>query len=206
LQSRRSNAVGGAAGEPPPPPPKRGRQPDENEPRRAPAGMPQKKVPCFQPNDLPQASYPEFDRQLAGQEAGLNDMTVEEYLKGREAFDSGEVTRNPNVAKSARDVYKKDLIIKLQEQFEEGGMSPREARQAAREAAAKKMSALAALHNPDMIAGGKDVIKDFGDRNINSRIGPQWRSRVGVLDQAASAMPISQRTHVKMNAKLERCK
>ena len=68
------------------------------------------------------------------------------------------------------------------------------------------MKALAALHNPDMIAGGQDVIRDFGDRSVNSRIGPQWRSRVGVLDRAAAEVPVTQRAHVKMNAKLERCK
>lgn len=49
--------------------------------------MPQKKVRCFEPNNLPKNKYQEFDRQLAGQERGLNEMTVDEYLKGREAFD-----------------------------------------------------------------------------------------------------------------------
>ncbi|MRV75919.1 hypothetical protein GJ700_29820 [Duganella sp. FT92W] len=206
LQSRRSNAVGGAAGEPPPPPPKRGRQPEENEPRRAPAGMPQKKVPCFQPNDLPQASYPEFDRQLAGQEAGLNDMTVEQYLKGREAFENGDIKRSASAARSAREDYKKELIESIHLELRKAGWSSHDARVKAEGDAAKKMSALAALHNPDMIAGGQDVIRDFGDRNINSRIGPQWRSRVGILDHAAAEVPEPMRPHAKMNAKLERCK
>ncbi|GAB2864147.1 polymorphic toxin type 15 domain-containing protein [Pseudoduganella ginsengisoli] len=206
LQSRRNNVAASPAEEPGAPPPKRGRQPDEGDPRRAPAGMPQKKVPCFQPNDLPQASYPEFDRQLAGQEAGLNDMTVEEYVRGREAYGNGSAKRDRNVAQSARDDYKKDLVVILREQFEKTGMSPRQAKLEAQEAANKKMSTLAALHNPDMIAGGKDVINGFGDRGINSRIGPQWKSRVGALDQAAAQVPAAMRSHVKINAKLERCK
>lgn len=42
--------------------------------------MPQKKVRCFEPNDLPQAAIPEFDRQLSGQERGFNSMSIDEYL------------------------------------------------------------------------------------------------------------------------------
>jgi len=71
--------------------------------------------------------------------------------------------------------------------------------------AAEKMTTLAALHNPDMVAAGKDVVSDFGDSNINSRIGAQWRSRVGALDEAAQKVPEAARGSVKMNAKLVRC-
>jgi hypothetical protein len=133
-------------------------------------------------------------------------MTVEEYIKGREAFEEGAVSRDLNAARRARARYEAELSEKLQEQFEDVGMSPRDAKIKARDEAAKRMKALAALHNPDMIAGGRDVIKDFGDRSVNSRIGPQWRNRVGTLDQAAAQVPISERAHLKMNAKLERCK
>ncbi|WP_259642423.1 polymorphic toxin type 15 domain-containing protein, partial [Pseudomonas savastanoi] len=65
---------------------------------------------------------------------------------------------------------------------------------------------LAALHNPDIIAGGKDVINDLGDRRINSSIGPQWPSRIGELDRAANLVPNELRNATKINAKLERCK
>jgi hypothetical protein len=206
LQSRRNGAVGEAAGGAGPNPPKRSRQPDEGGPHGTPARMPQKKVPCFHPNDLPQGSYPEFDRQLAGQEAGLNEMTVEEYLKGREAYEGGNTKRDRIIAQTARDDYKAQLVEKLQRQYRKAGIPSRDAEIKAVEEAAKKMKALAALHNPDMIAGGRDAIADFGDRGINSRIGPQWRSRLGALDKAANDVPIAQRAHAKMNAKLERCK
>lgn len=206
LQSRRSTGESAVAGEPGPTPTRRGRQPEKEQPGRPSAGMPQKKVPCFHPNDLPQGSYPEFDRQLAGQEAGLNDMTVEEYLRGREAFDSGKTSRDPAVARKERVRYESALTGKLTSQFRKAGMSMQEAKLKAQNEAAQRMKTLAALHNPDMIAGGRDVIRDFGDRNINSRIGPQWKSRVGALDQAAAEVPVAQRAHAKMNAKLERCK
>lgn len=205
LQSRRGNAAGGAATEPAPTQPTRG-QPGNGEPHRTPAGMPQKKVPCFQPNDLPQGSYPEFDRQLAGQEAGLNEMTVEEYLRGRNAFDTKQTTRDPSVARQARKRYADELIEELADQLRKSGMSRRDAEAKAVADVENKMKALAALHNPDMIAGGRDAISDFGNRNINSRIGAQWRNRVGTLDQAATNVPTALRASAKMNAKLERCK
>jgi len=74
--------------------------------------------------------------------------------------------------------------------------------------AAQKMKTLAALHNPDLYSGGKDVIGDFGDRRVNSSIGAQWKNkdRIGKLDEAAARNPEADRAKVKMNAKLERCK
>lgn len=172
---------------------------------QAPRVMPQKKVRCFEPNGLPSGSFPEFDRQLAGQERGINDMTVDEYLKGREAFDPAN--RDPGVARRARANYQTTTAQKLADQFRDEGMSAKAAATKAAEVVDARMKTLAALHNPDMIAGGKDVIADFGDRNINSRIGAQWKTqgRVEGLDEAAHRVPHAERGAVKMNAKLERC-
>lgn len=72
--------------------------------------------------------------------------------------------------------------------------------------AVDKMSALAALHNPDMIAGGKDVVTSLGDKGINSSIGAQWKDQVADLDKAARDVPVGERSSTKMNAKLKRCK
>jgi hypothetical protein len=70
------------------------------------------------------------------------------------------------------------------------------------------MRTLAALHNPDMVAGGKDAIRGFGNRNINSRIGAQWKKgqRLTELDKAANNIPPALRASTRMNAKLERCR
>jgi hypothetical protein len=69
------------------------------------------------------------------------------------------------------------------------------------------MKTLNALHNPDLVAGGKDVIFGFGDASVNKSIGAQWNlnSRLQELDRAAQAMPESVRG-TKMNANLQRCK
>ncbi|WP_313159958.1 polymorphic toxin type 15 domain-containing protein [Stenotrophomonas sp.] len=68
--------------------------------KRLPKRMPRKDLPCFTPHKLPASKYPEMDRQLKGQEQGLNDMSVEEYIKAREAFDPKN--RDRSVAADAR--------------------------------------------------------------------------------------------------------
>jgi hypothetical protein len=190
-------AAGEAGGSAPPP-----QKPDQ---KAAPKPMPQKHVRCFEPNDLPQGKYPEFDRQLGGQERGLNEMTVQEYLDGRRAFTEGDAVRDPAVARRARDLHEEKLQQDLVDRFRGEGASPKEAARLAAEEAGKQMKTLAALHNPDMVSAGKDAIAGFGDRNVNSRIGAQWKSRVGDLDDAARRVPAADRHGAKMNAKLTRC-
>ena len=196
----------GHAEPPPPPPPRRGPEQAPAPPR--PYGMPTKAVPCFTTNGLPQGSVPEFDRQLTGHEKGINSMTVEEYVKGRAAFDAKESVRDPKVAIKARESYQAKLSDAIAIKLQEEGLSLIESDKKAAEMAIEKMRTLAALHNPDMVAGGKDAICDFGCRNINSRIGAQWNKggRLAELDKAAQAIPDAMRAHTKMNAKLERCK
>ncbi len=62
------------------------------------------------------------------------------------------------------------------------------------------------VHNPDMIAGGKDVVTSMGDKGVNSSIGSQWKDRVDELDKAAKEVPAHERGDTKMNVKLKRCK
>lgn len=208
LQPNRGGGGGGGGITRVEPLPPRRPNPDRVPDRPRPTGMPKKAVPCFKTNGLPQGSVPEFDRQLAGQEAGINNMTVEEYIKGREAFDAKEVVRDPQVALKAREEYRRTLEKNARREYRNSGLSRVEAGERAAKEADEKMKALAALHNPDMVAGGKDVISDFGNPNINKRIGAQWRrgGRLRELDEAAKAIPASMRGNTKMNAKLERCK
>ncbi|WKB52328.1 DUF6861 domain-containing protein [Eleftheria terrae] len=202
-----SAAGGGGKGAipPPPPPPPRGPKEPDGTPS-GPRRMPEKKVPCFESNDLPESMIPEFDRQLGGQERGLNDMTVAEYLEGRRAFEEGESVRDPQIARSARNAYRRALQDDLTDKFRAEGMSPKAAKAKAIEVAKEQMSTLAALHNPDMKAGGRDWITDMGDSDVNSRIGAQWASRIEDLDRAAENVPKGDRAKTLMHAKLHRCK
>lgn len=184
--------------------------PDPHRPRdspstRKPLGMPPHRVPCFNADKLHYSKIPEFDRQLGGQEKGLNNLTVEEYLQGREAFKAGETIRNPKVAADARKNLTQYFKTKQRKDLFSKGMSFDQAEHIAEKLANDKMSTLAALHNPDLVAGGKDKISDFGDRRVNSSIGAQWRKRIDGLDEAAKRVDLNERATLKINSKLTRC-
>lgn len=167
--------------------------------------MKEEKVPCFKSDGLPAAKATEMERQLAGQQAGLNNMTVQEYLDGRQKFgDLGRGSGQPAV--NARATYQSELADKLTDQYLKQGASAVTAKKQAALDAADQMKTLAALHNPDMVAGGANAIGDIGDRQVNSSIGSQWKGRVNDLDKAAEAVPAGERSTTRMNAKLERCK
>jgi len=84
-------------------------------------------------------------------------------------------------------------------------MNPIEAEFAAIEKTKNHMSVIAALHNPDLVAGGKDMISDFGDRQINSIIGAQWKTKIPELKKAAERVPPNLRSSTRMNVKLHKC-
>jgi len=152
-----------------------------------------KPVKCFKKN--PKGDTAEYDRQLQGQQDGLNNMTAEEYLAGRKAYTG----KRASTAK-VRKTYKKKLI----KENMNNGMSRTEA--ASR--ATTDMKTLDALHNPDLTAGGKDKISDFGDSGVNRSIGSQWKNdaRLDELDKAARDAVTRGDGKNKMNVKMERCK
>ena len=82
----------------------------------------------------------------------------------------------------------------------------------AKERAKKAMESLAALHDPDMIAGGNDKIQatnvrsGMGNTNINSSLGSQWKHRVNDMDDAAEKAMKKYGPNVNMNVTLTRCK
>lgn len=178
---------------------------------RLPRRMPRKQLPCFSPQKLPASKYPEMDRQLKGQEQGLNDMSVEEYLAGRRAFDPKN--RDKKAAQDARERHRSKVEEEKFRELNTPDRSAREARRLAAEHADEQMRVLNALHNPDLIAGGKDRIDDFGDGEVNQTIGRQWSrarkdqtTRVQELDEAARQVPVGERRATRMNGGLERCR
>jgi hypothetical protein len=152
----------------------------------------QKEVPCFKKNS--KGKPEEYDRQLNDQEKGLNDLTAEEYLKGRAAYSS---TKRKSTAETRTDF--KDKLI---ETDTKAGMSKAEATTKAE----SKMKTLHALHNPDLIAGGKDKTTTMGDKSVNQSIGSQWKKRVDALDKEAKDAVKANKGKSNMNVKLKRCK
>lgn len=190
------------------------RRPDGNrtvETIRLPRRMPRKTLPCFSPQKLPASKYPEMDRQLKGQEQGLNDMSVEDYLNAREAFDPKN--RDKAAARKARADFRRKIRDDRAEELMESVGSEEEAERLADAYADETMKTMNALHNPDLVAGGKDVIADFGDAEVNHTIGRQWShakrdqtTRIQDLDTAARQVPVSERRTTRMNGGLERCR
>lgn len=163
----------------------------------------------FSTQKLPPEKFGELDRQLAGQQAGLNALTVEEYLAARARFSPRE--RDGRVARRARTSWRCKLAASHTAALEEAGCSADEAAARGAALADRQMRSLHALHNPDRVVGGHDVIADFGDGQVNATIGRQWiltrrdqLSRVGHLDAAAASVPAAARSTTFMNGWLLR--
>ncbi len=215
------------------------------------------KPKCFDRERKHKDKKEELDRQLKNQQDGLNSMTVNDYLEGRNEFlgyhpctmkkrKGGKVKRDPKVAREARReeiirrqekkskqfLSNKTLLAEKKKQYgltseaavnkklrdfsmvnaakQRGWSAEKKLREVVAMADSRSdMKSLAALHNPDMVAGGKDKITGFGDRNINSMIGSSWNSgknsRVSELDAAACRESQKGNGDKNMNVKLTRC-
>ena len=183
--------------------------------------MPEKKIPCFKADAY--ANNPwlskEFDRQLKQQNEGLNELTVEQYAKNRGQY-LNPMTRQQlerdrgKVARQARGKYKSKVALELREKFVKEGSSLKDAKELAKQQAEDKMKGLAALHEPDLVAGGYNIIQSVGSRRINSSLGSQWvkkpdgatMTRVQIIDEYIKTVPKEKWATTQMNMKLERCK
>ncbi|NWC95921.1 hypothetical protein HX855_26270 [Pseudomonas sp. IPO3778] len=107
-------------------------------------------------------------------------------------------------ATAARKKLQTHLQQRFQDEFSQT-MSPKTAKIESLKKANETMANLAGLHNPDLSAGGRDVISDFGDRQVNSSIGPQWKNRIKNLKDAAESIPKMMRESTLLNVKLHKC-
>ena len=170
------------------------------------------------PNDLAEQRriMSEYERQLRDQQAGLRDMTVGEYLDSRAAYDQlGRSGVSDGTAQeAARATLRSRIESSVEASLERRGLDPVEAQDLAVIQAEEIMSNLAALHNPDMIAGGQDIIGRVSDSGINSSIGGSWgspareTSRIGQLDAAArrAAADPNVGRDARMNVRLQPCR
>ncbi|UFI44597.1 DUF6861 domain-containing protein [Pseudomonas savastanoi] len=173
---------------------------DKEPPKGKPNTMPLHNVECFKADKMPASKIGEFERQLKGQEDGLNRLTVDEYLENI----ANPIKRSKAAATMARKKLQTDLQQRFQDEFSHT-MDVLDAEDAAIKKTKEVMSSLAGLHNPDLSAGGKDVIADFGDKQVNSSIGPQWRNKIQNLKKEAENIPQSMRESTFLNVKLHKC-
>lgn len=118
----------------------------------------------------PDASYDveSFIEQAQLQEDGLNDLTVSDFLENYEnRLENGRSLEGTKAQARYNDGLKAALVDeKLQE-----GLSLEEAELEV----AEELSGMAALHNPDQIAGGHStIISARGDSDVNSALGSLW--------------------------------
>lgn len=143
----------------------------------------------------------EFSRQLAEQQKGMNELSVQEYLDNRQKYlDQGRALESNAAQQAARKEALADKITELRNQ----GMSYSEAKTKAQD----WLDTQAALHNPDQVAGGNvDNIGGLGDKKVNSSIGSQWRYRIDEVDKqvknATKNMSDIEKKTTKMNVKLK---
>jgi len=190
----------GAVDDPPPAPANRPAGKDNKSSTGKPGSMPLHRVACFKADNLPTSKHGEFERQLKGQQDGLNRLTVEEFLENV----ANPVKRSPNAARRARKELEETLTRRVEEELQQT-LSYKAARVEAAKRVKETMASIAALHNPDLIAGGKDVIGGFGDRQVNASIGPQWKTKIENLKNAAQAVPESSHSKTLMNVDLHKC-
>jgi hypothetical protein len=180
------------------------------------------KVPCFHPfdkkkfirmsKDDQKAYLKEMAAQLKRQEDGINSLSAIQYRAARDAY--GALGRNSAAAGAqagVRDRITADIKRRIFESLTgKRGVGPREADMRATAQAKEVMSKLAALHDPDMVAGGwmqRDPT-GVGRADVNSSIGGSWNQndRVSGMDREADRAIESGRGDQKMNVKLEPCR
>ncbi|MCB9441579.1 MAG: hypothetical protein H6523_15185 [Mycolicibacterium sp.] len=133
--------------------------------------------------------HEEYEHQIGRQIEGLNELTANEWLHNIATVErdgiAQETARKEFRAKLEQDELERAL--ELEETHPEllNGLTPEEY---AQQRAGERMSKLAALHEPDIVAGGRDEIgvgpdglPSMGDTYVNSSIGSQWRHRVDAL-------------------------
>ncbi|RRN71289.1 transposase [Peribacillus simplex] len=148
----------------------------------------------------PKHNTEEFARQLKDQEKGLNDLTIDEYLKNRERYiKEGRALEGNAAQKAARVKAYLDKVDELRDK----GLSRKESEKQA----TVWINEQAALHNPDQIAGGNPLdIGGMGDKRVNSSLGSQWRYRIDVIDEQiksiAASMTEVDKKSIFLNVKL----
>lgn len=112
----------------------------------------------------------EYRRQLKNQEDGLNKLTIQEYLDNIKEYKSNG--RGTDAAKLQKKVREKAFEDKVDELLE---LNPEKSIEEIELEASQWLKTQAALHNPDMSAGGSPLdVTGVGDARINSSIGSQW--------------------------------
>ncbi|MCG3472293.1 polymorphic toxin type 15 domain-containing protein [Xenorhabdus bovienii] len=184
-------------------------------------GVKKTKVPCFSPYDSKRYKklktekerkefLKEYANQLRRQQDAINNMSPEEFKIARDAYKKNK--RNSLAGKAQenfRNDTKEDIKGNIYDNLKNRGVPAKEAKKIAQKKADDIFDGLAALHEPDMVAGGygQYAPKKMGDKGINSAIGGSWNGkRIKSLDDAVKEAIDSGLGDAKMNMQLELCR
>ena len=144
----------------------------------------------------------EFARQLSRQYEALSYLTVDEYLKGRNLYNTQKRAPTPPSLEQQRDALTQKIVDRLVREYR---FDPNEAEKKATEA----VQALAALHEPDQslqgthqLAAGEIV---WGNGPVNSSIGGQHKPGVSLLDEKARKAQQAGKGHHYLNIRVVLC-
>jgi hypothetical protein len=178
-------------------------------------------VPCFHPFDKrkfrrlapeKQREYLEdMAKQLRRQEERINELTAAQFKAARDNY--GQYGRNPLAAgkqKAFGGKFAEDVAASIRDSLERSGLGTGDAKRLAAQRTEQLTSKLAALHEPDMVAGGwlQPATDRMGRADVNKAIGGSWNQagRVTAMDAAAEDAIGSGGADAKMNVKLEVCR
>lgn len=144
----------------------------------------------------------EFTRQLSRQYEALSYLTVDEYLKGRNLYNTQKRAPNSSAIETNRDDLQEEIVDRLIDEYR---FDPNEAEKKAVEA----VQALAALHEPDQslqgthqLAAGEIV---WGNGPVNSSIGRQHKPGIALLDEKARKAQQAGKGHHYLNVRVVLC-
>lgn len=200
-----------------------------------PTKLPKKKLKCFfsYMNKKFQKMSPaekkkflkEYSKQLKRQQDAINDMTATEFMIARKAYK--KEGRN-KLAKKMQDGYRDDRAQEIEasiiESLRKQGAPLGDIKNRAKKRTKEIMDNMAALHEPDMVAGGwlDSKPSGLGDTRVNSSIGGSWtksvetiddvtgkpvkESRITTMEKTANDAIKNGQGNVKMNVGLEVCR
>lgn len=146
-----------------------------------------------------------YSAQLRAQQDAINNMTAEEFKSARDSYKN--LGRNPAADAMQRRMGKqmeREVAEKIQKSLVKKGVDVREAIIQAKARAKEIKSTVAALHEPDMVAGGwlsPDPVR-MGSSSVNSSIGGSWSSRLKALDDAVDSAMLDGNGGAKLNVRL----
>ena len=144
----------------------------------------------------------EFARQLSRQYEALSHLTVDEYLKGRNLYNTQKRAPNSPATETKRDSLEKKTVNRL---VKEHRFAPNEAEKKAVEA----VQALAAPHKPDQSLQGTRQLATgeifWGNAPVNSSIGSQHKAGLTRLDEKARAAQKAGKGHHYLNIRVILC-